>query len=369
MGWVGVCRLGGLGDDMIAASVLPALKQKWGHVEFITKKPWSVVLDNNPFIDKLTNKDDADIPATDAEAWQMWFVARAREYDAFYHLTHSCEITRALFPAQSQFWWPASARRKLCGQNYLETVHDICEVPYAPIGAHFYPTEDELALARQDRVEKLAAGRTGPLIGWVCSGSRLDKRHPRGGIAIARLIRELDATVALFGGWQKERAIATEIETQVRQHNGSLDGLRTCLSLSDREDIWPIRRSLTQLQICDLVITPDTGPAWAVSMCPLPKIVLLSHASAENITKYWINTTTLAADPERVPCHPCHRLHSNNSTCVANFENDGPACTSDITVETIVRAARAALDGFVPVQTHLIRPTGWGLDAALVARV
>jgi ADP-heptose:LPS heptosyltransferase len=345
MGWAGVCRMGGIGDNLIVSSVLPGLKAKFGNVEVITKAPFHTIFHNNPHVDKLTVKDDKDIPMSSNEDWQNWFVNRGKEYDAFYHLSHSCEIIRALFPAQTQFWWPASMRRKLCGQSYLETVHDICELSYSPIGARFYPTEEEIARAQQDKAEKLRNGRSGPIIGWVCSGTRIDKRHPRAGFVAARLIRELDATFVLFGGWEKDRAIAEEIERQVRQQNGDTEGLKTCISISKEQDIWPIRRSLTQLQLCDVVGTPDTGPAWAVSMCPIPKVVIVSHASAENITKHWVNTTTLAADPVRVPCHPCHRLHTDNTTCVPNQDNDGPACTSDVTVEVIVRSVTKALEG------------------------
>ena len=86
----------------------------------------------------------------------------------------------------------------------------------------------------------------------------------------------------------------------------------------------------------DVVITPDTGPAWACALEPMPKIALLSHASAENITKHWLNTTTLHADQNRVPCWPCHKLHDTKDTCVENKEKNGAACISDISVETIM---------------------------------
>ena len=69
----------------------------------------------------------------------------------------------------------------------------------------------------------------------------------------------------------------------------------------------------------------------------MPKIVMVSHASAENITKHWVNTTTLHADPDRVPCFPCHRLHNSIDTCTPNKDGGhAAACISDISVETIV---------------------------------
>ena len=80
-----------------------------------------------------------------------------------------------------------------------------------------------------------------------------------------------------------------------------------------------------------------------VRLEPMPKIALLSHASAENITKHWLNTTTLHADQNRVPCWPCHKLHDTKDTCVENKEKNGAACISDISVETIMGHVRKYL--------------------------
>jgi ADP-heptose:LPS heptosyltransferase len=352
----GLARMGGIGDDLIITTVFPALKQKYGYLEILTKLPHGIVFENNPYVDRIIYKDDNDFPETGAEDWQRWFVLRAKEYEAFYHMSHTCEFRAALFPGQTEFWRPASFRRKYCGMNYLEIVHDACEVPYHPIGTYFYPTDEEVARAQQDKAEKLRRGHDGPVVAWVCAGSRIDKRHPRAGFAIARMICELDATVILFGSGEKDRLIADEIEHQVRQHNGNLDHLGICISISKEQDTWPIRRALTQIQLCDLVITPDTGPQWAVAQLPMPKIVLLSHSSAENITKYAVNTTSLAAEQSRVPCFPCHRLHSDYSTCTPNFDNDGPACITDLSVEAIVQASRLWLADFDRARASIARP-------------
>jgi ADP-heptose:LPS heptosyltransferase len=365
---VGIARFGGLGDNLIATSVFPALKAKYGYLEVLTKEPQGVVFENNPHVDRIVYKEDGDFPQTGADDWQQWFVTRGKEYEAFFHLSHTCEFEAALFPGDSRFWRSSTFRRKRCNLNYLELVHDACDLPYSPIGTSFFPTHEERTRAQVDRVEKLLQRRPGPLIGWVCSGSRIDKRHPRAGYAVARMIRELGATVALFGGHGSDRLIAQEIETQVRQHNGNLDRLATCLSLSSDQDIWPVRRGLAQVQACDLLITPDTGPQWAVSALDMPKIVLLSHASPENITKYAINTTSLIADVNRVACWPCHRLHANFTTCTPNFENDGPACMSDVSVEAIVQAAGLWLTDEERAKASIAKPlTTEGLLAAICA--
>jgi ADP-heptose:LPS heptosyltransferase len=322
--------------------VLPALKAKYGHVEVITKKPISVVFENNPFIDKLTARD-TDVPCTDAASYRKWFRDRCQEYDFFMDLGQSCEWAHAVFNPQSAFDWSLKKRRAMFGSSYLETVHDICDVPHEPIGAQFYPTPEEDAKAQETRAERFG---TSKVIGWVCCGSRIDKRHPRDDLIVAQLIRETGAMVALFGGYaQRDWDIAKKIEQTVRQVNGTNDRLRLCMSPTQDNDIWPIRRGLTMLQHMDLVVTVDTGPWWAVSQRLLPKILMPSHASAENIAKHAKNTVSLHADVARVPCHSCHRLHDDPSTCSPNAEGDGAACLADISVVAIVETAKALLAG------------------------
>jgi hypothetical protein len=95
--------------------------------------------------------------------------------------------------------------------------------------------------------------------------------------------------------------------------------------------------------------------------------VMVSHASVENITKHWVNTTTLHADPNRVPCWPCHRLHDDPSTCVVNKEENGAACISDVSVENLVRTVAQTWNSGANVihaekiftMAHQPKPAGW----------
>jgi ADP-heptose:LPS heptosyltransferase len=336
-----VGRCGGIGDNLVATSVLKLLVDQGFTVDVLTNDPFHVVFENNPYIDRLILLKREDLPPNCDEAWQQWWVRRSHEYDKFIHLSHSLETMLALVPAQTAFWWPSLARQQLCQWSYLERTHDIAGVPhdFNP-GPRFYPTEDEWekAVATKDRI-----GRT--LIAWVISGSRIDKVYPQAPLAVARLIRETDATVVLFGASQVDFDMAKIIQDHVLADVGSLDRLVMAGGDSGLPgSIPPVRRSMSLLQICDMVIGPDTGLMWSVAMELMPKIVLLSHASAENITKHWCNTRSFEADRERVPCFPCHRLHSDYSTCTPNARNTGAACISDIRVGSIVAAALNILE-------------------------
>jgi ADP-heptose:LPS heptosyltransferase len=247
-------------------------------------------------------------------------------------------------------------RRKRCDKSYLELVHDIAEVEYS-FNPQFFPTDEELDLAHKT-LGKLG----GHAIGWIIAGSRIDKVHPYSPMIVARLIKEIKLPVIMFGSSERDMEFAKEITNQVERQNGSIEGLHLALShtvpdawIANDDDLhvrrvepeqqnrWGLRRTLTTLGQCSLVIGPDTGVMWSVATRGIPKVVLLSHASPTNITKGWNNTTTLHADQVQVPCWPCHRLHSEMKTCKPNKDNNGVACITDIDADTIVRATKAAI--------------------------
>lgn len=339
--WAAIARMGGVGDNLIAASVCRPLKELGYSVEVITQKPNHVLFENNPHVDKISAYGEGAWPK-DLDKWQDWFRMRSKEYERFANLSHSCECRHALFPIQTWFWWSAEMRRKICGGNYLETVHDIVGVEHR-FGPVFFPTDEEKEQARVTRSKM-----SGPVIGWCVSGSRIDKVYPYTPLIIARLIKELGATVVMLAAPPPHRDydIVKLTQESVRAQNGTDGGLFHAGSLSLANETWPVRRILTFAAQCDAYVGFDTGPSWGVAFEPVPKVILLGHASEENITKHWVNTVTLHADRKRVPCWPCHQLHNTFETCNPIKVNDGDfaACISDINGESIIQSVRKALE-------------------------
>lgn len=366
--WAAIARFGGIGDNLMAASPLKALKRMGYMTEVITGEPNHVVYHHNPYVDKLAvKKTERDLPKDDLMAWQRWFESRANEYDLFIHASHSCEGRHAVFKQMTAFWWPAEQRRKVLAGSYIETVHDIAGVPYE-FGPLFFPSPEEYAFAFQ--AKKQIGDR---FILWVLSGTRIDKVYPYATMAISRIIKEVGAPVLVMGGpSEKEHSMATTIRDVVTLANGGREGLHLAIPATEGgARAWPLRTSLTMALVADLVVTPDTGTAWAVAFEQMPKVVMVSHASVENITKHWVNTTTLHADPNYVPCWPCHRLHEDPSTCVVNKEGNGAACISNISVEKLVQAVAEKWKSPVSVKTgnvfqmaHRTGPSSRQLESA-----
>lgn len=338
--WCLVARLGGIGDNLMASSILPLLAETH-NVEVMAQAPQHVLFENNPHVSKLTVRKAGDLPA-DGNQWQAWFAHRGAEYDKWIHLSHSCETMLALVPGQTQFYWPAAWRRRWCGVNYLEFIHDIAGVRHE-FNPRFYPTEEEVQHAANTLAKVRGAGGYHFVVGIALAGSRLDKIWPYLPLLVAKLVRELHVAVVMFGA-EGEARIAKHVQDFVFEFNGSYDGIHAAISPDPDKPTWPIRRSLATLQQCDLVITPDTGLAWGVAMEAMPKIMLLSHASPENITKHWVNTLTLHAHQPRVDCWPCHQLHDVVDTCRKAENANASACIADIGHEEVLIAARAALE-------------------------
>ncbi len=338
-GWACVARLGGFGDNIIASSVFKGLRKKYGRLEVIGSRPMHILYENNPHIDKLTVMEPGEPPWGNGHEWQQWFYRRSREGYAFFaNLAHSCESLGVAMKAETKFWWSDRMRRQMMSRSYLELAHDICDVPYSEISPNVYPTEEEQAQAIATKAKVGAK-----VVGWVLTGSRIDKIHPQADVAIARVIRELNLPVIMFGAPGKDYEMAKLVQHETRKLNHSEDGLHLALSHDAENPTWGPRRICAQAQACDIVVGPDTGPMWAVAMHAMPKVLMASHAGGPNITTHWVNTTTLEADRERVPCYPCHRLHDDASMCKPNADKNGSACISDITVDTILETIQKSL--------------------------
>lgn len=340
--WACVVRLGGVGDNLIVSAVLPALKKRYRYLEVIASEPQHVVFENNPYVDKLTMKAQGEPPWGDGVSWQRYWLDRSKEYAFFAQLSHSCETFRVLTKVQTQYYWPAKVRRKICGQSYLESAADVVDIPYEELRPQFFPTDLERKSAL-DLKKRLG----GKYIAWILSGTRIDKVWPPAAATIARLLKTTKLPIVMLGGPGKDFEMAKQIQQYVIEVNGSDTGLHLGLSVTPEKPNWPIRRVLTQTLMADLVVTPDTGPAWAVAMEDMPKIVLMSHASPENITKYWKNTKTLMPDALNVPCWPCHLLIDEPADCErlsGKKGGQGAACISDIKPDQVIQAVHTALD-------------------------
>ena len=89
-------------------------------------------------------------------------------------------------------------------------------------------------------------------------------------------------------------------------------------------------------QYADCVVGTETGVMNAAGGLDVPKVIMLSHSTEENLTKYWKNTTTLCAYD--APCYPCHRMHYELKTCTLDPHLETPICMAKIKAKAVYDA-------------------------------
>lgn len=321
-----VARLGVIGDQLIAASVLPLLKEQGYHITYMVYKPYAEIVRNNPAIDILRELDQGVLG--DAVNFLNFWRTIGPAYDRVIHLSESLERTLIFYPDQMQFWWDDTARRAISNVSYLERTHDLAGVPYR-FGQKFWPTQEE----DDDAKELIEGYRPSRLYGLVVAGSNFDKLYPNWPQVVARILQE-DPTARFFllgADNKRDQALIQSVMIVIRENRGTEEAARLRHSLK-----WGIRKTLAVTRRLDFLIGPDTGLHWVASHEPVRQVVLLSHASPKNITHSWTMTRTLTA--RDVSCWPCHKLHHGPETCNIDKATGAARCIASITVDDVVDA-------------------------------
>jgi ADP-heptose:LPS heptosyltransferase/predicted SAM-dependent methyltransferase len=321
-----VVRYGGFGDQIMASTVLPGLKEQGYHVIYMTTPSAKQVVEHDPNIDEFILQDKDQVPNQELpNYWAVW----EKKFNKFINLSESVEGTFLAMPGRASHRWPDHVRHKMMNVNYLEFMHWMADVPLPP-KAKFHPTKEEKRWAMAER-NKMGS----KVVLWALAGSSVHKKTPWTDQVIAKLMIEYKNVDVVMVGDGLCQILETGWENEKRVHR--------------RSGKWTIRESMTFARYADVVVGPETGILNAVGLEPIPKVIWLSHSSPENLTKYWPNC--LALVPDDCPCHPCHRLHYTWDYC-HKIEVDIPGggqapvslCTANIPGEAIFAMIQEHLD-------------------------
>jgi ADP-heptose:LPS heptosyltransferase/predicted SAM-dependent methyltransferase len=297
-------RLGAFGDALWLSSVLPHLKADGYHVTVYTQDPGEEVLRHDPNIDRIIKMPDYLFSGLNLVSY---FLHEQRKYNRFLNLVGSIETRLLPTPKDFEFYWSDEVRRRVMNQNYLQTVHDWCGVPYEP-RVRFHPTETERAVAIEAR-----SRMAGPVAVLNPAGSGQFKWWPHWA-QCAELLADRGVHVVVLGDAAGDRPPESE-----RIHMVGRGG--------------SIREALAFAQVADVVIGPESAITNAVSFEPMLKIVLLSHSTQENLTRDWPETVSIAV--EGLDCYPCHRIHTSMETCTMDSVSRAAACQASIKPEQV----------------------------------
>ena len=289
-----VVRLGAFGDLIQASSVLPWLKEQGYHVTFYCSDHGFPVIEHDPHVDRFIIQGRDEVPPNYLSEFYSY---ERQKYDKWINLCESVESTLLAAPGGSNYDWPNELRAKYMDRNYLEFTHELAQVP-PPYRPKFYATDDERSWAAEEAAK---LGRRNVL--WSLSGSSVHKTWPHMDAMISRIMLAYkDVSVVLVGD-----EVCKILEAGwYRPDNAPKNPRVHC-----RSGVWSIRQSMAFAEVADLIIGPETGLLNAAGSMETPKVVTLSHSSANMLVKHWKNVIALQQpDGKGCPKQPCRQLHT-----------------------------------------------------------
>lgn len=332
-----VVRYGAFGDNTMVTPVLRLLKEEGYHVTLNCRKASSAIFDNNPHIDKLLFHDEG---MPNGETLSQFWKGLEKSCDRFINLSGSIE--EGLLPAEGKhvpYNWSHELRHAKFNVNYYDRTLELSGFPDKKgLNGEIYFNQEELAFGQKLRNQY--QNRFWVL--WALSGSAFHKTYPWADqVAKAFLNKYRDAITMTVGDDACRLLEWDHPQNKKRSHIWSED----------------YRKSVIACKFADLVVATETGLANVAGCFDTPKVIMLSHSSVENLTKYWVNCKSLT--PTNVSCYPCHKLHYTLKSCpldtlaeippklwnveqhlVGNVE--APICTSRMKPETVLDALEEA---------------------------
>lgn len=299
-----VCRMGAFGDAIFVTPLLKKLKEDGYHVTVYVSKWTDMVLKNNPNIDKaIVQLNDMTFKELKEKLETM-----KPDYDKFIDLSGSIEASLLLEEGTPEFNLPKDVVDKTCNVNYQDRTMEIGGYPEVKgCKGELFFSQFEVSEARKFRQKY----EDYFLILWALSGSSFHKAYPYTEHIEKALLRKYQNIMFLNVGDTFCEILDIPHESRIKNYSGK----------------WSIRKTMLMTKYVNLVIGCETGVLNAASCYDTNKVIMLSHSSEENLTKYWTNTTVLTAN---VPCQPCHKLVKTLEACPHNEFLMSPICMSEI---------------------------------------
>ena len=311
-----VIRYGAFGDVLQSVSILPGLKRLGYHITFFCTPRGAEVIETDPHIDRLVVQEEDAVPN---HQLGQYFDYLATRYTKVVNLCETVEGVMLPMSTRAHFHWPRQARHMVCNVNYVEAQHHIAGVNYERPETRFYPEPREYEWARRERAKHAQ------LVVWALTGSAFHKVWPYVDSVVETLAKTHPDVAVAFVGGPKEEHLAPE---GGKNYVGRIS----------------MRQSITLAQVADVVVGPETGILNGVAMEHNHKVVLLSHSSVENLTRDWVNTTSLFS--ETAHCYPCHRLQLDGWKYCNRHETGAALCQATLSPHLVYDAIVLALDKY-----------------------
>jgi len=317
-----IARYGALGDAIIMTPLVRHLHESGYHVTLNISGYCAPVFENSPFVDNLIVQEKDLIPNhLLGRYWRYW----EAHYDKYINLSESLEGDLLIVENRAPFFTTKKWRNERGSANYYD--YTLVRAGFPEVtgkrGELFFTNAEERRATKyfsqfKDQFTVL----------WALNGSSHHKVYPLLEPTLREWFRSHgDARVITVGD-----ANARNLEFAHYQ-------------LIPQAGKWSIRESLIGTKYASCVVGPETMITNAVGCFDTPKIVLLSHSSRENLTKYFTNDYSLEPDQAVAPCYPCNQLHYTKESCPQRVVQDtitgeelgvSPACTLAISPQRLM---------------------------------
>lgn len=323
-----VVRYGAFGDTAQAASVCAGLKAAGYHVTLFCSYPASEIVALDPNIDRIVAQMQDQIPVN----WLGHFWAWTRDnwmgkgFDKWVNLTESVEHRLLAVTGNVTFEWAPKARHELMNFNYLEFQHMLAGVPYEPT-FEFHANAEELKWCKEERARMSKAGIKRFILWPLAGSSRTHKVYPHAE-AIWRHVLQY------YPDW----GVVTVGDGSCAPLEAGFEGEPRIWRTSGK---WTMRQVCTMLHEALVVAGPETGVMSIAAFMPMPKIVFLSHSTVENLTRDWVNTTSMWAPETHCPGRgknevaACHKMFTSLDGCRRSEEFGIAQCVTEIRPEWV----------------------------------
>jgi len=311
-----IIRYGALGDTIWVTPALRQLKKEGYYIVYNCTDYSAQVLRENPNIDEFLVQEKGAIP--DSELEDYW-TAIGKGFERVINFTRSVEGTLLVREGEEAFNWSHNKRHRECNVNYIERTMKVAGYPQLKgQQPELFFSEDEENLARM--FKNNLKGRFSIL--WSLAGSAFHKGYPWSPYIAGELRQKHDDIVVVTVGDNASKLIEWNLP-----------------NTANKSGVFTVRQSMILTKYVNLVIGPETGILNAASCFDTPKIVLLSHSSEENLTKYWRNCTALR--PSDCKCYPCHKLiYSSANICPRGKRGIAARCMENVNPRQVYEAIK-----------------------------
>lgn len=319
-----VVRYGAYGDTIQAMSVIRQLKKDGYHVTLLTQHPSHEAVMMDPSIDRMVVQTMNQVPMGQLGHFWPWFerygAPGGKKFDKWVNLTESVESNLLAIPGNIRFMWSPKARHAAMDINYLEFQHLVAGCEYNP-SYTFYSNDEEKAW-RAREIEKMKKAGIEQYILWPLAGSsRTHKVYPHAPGVWEHLIK-------YYPGWG---VVTTGDDTCKVLEEGHVGRPRMWCAAGK----YTFRQTLLLMEEAKVVVGPETGVMSAAAFYPMPKIALLTHSTVKNLTRDWVNTTSIWAPKTVCPGRgnnevpACHKMLPNFEGCRQHEKTLVAQCSSE----------------------------------------